>query len=265
MKPTLLQLAETRFPDVEKKEIYASILCGELLVDGERLRDPKRRVSAKAQLELERKRYVSRGGEKLAAAIVTWDLPVAGRVWVDAGSSTGGFTDALLQHGAAHVHAVDVGTNQLAYSLRRDSRVSVREGTSLFDLAALDPPADYACCDLSFRSLTGAASHLLALSSEHRLIALLKPQFELQERNSDLPPKNQIPFDGVVRDAAVVTEILVETLARLWTGDGARPETVLESPVRGGRGNREFLVDLRPTQDPLDRGWIERLVTEMVS
>lgn len=260
VKPTLLQLAKKRFPQIEQKEIYASILCGELLVNGERLKDPKQRVSPQSELELQRRQYVSRGGEKLAAAIEAWKLPVEGTVWIDAGSSTGGFTDALLQHGAAYVHAVDVGTNQLAYSLRRDPRVSSREGTSLFDLTDLEPPADYACCDLSFRSLTGAAAHLLALTREQRLIALLKPQFELQERNRELPEGERIPFDGVVRQEETVDRLLQETLETVWTRDGARVEQILESPVRGNRGNREFLVDLRSSTVPPDRGWIDRLL-----
>ncbi|MFP4300665.1 MAG: TlyA family RNA methyltransferase [Spirochaetaceae bacterium] len=264
MKPTLLQLAERRFPQIDKKEIYASILCGELLVDGHRLRDPKQRVSPQSELRLQRRRYVSRGGEKLAAAIEAWKLPVEGMAWIDAGSSTGGFTDALLQHGAAHVHAVDVGTNQLAYSLRTDPRVSVLEGTSLFDLGELHPPPDYACCDLSFRSLSGAAAHLLALTREKRLIALLKPQFELQERNKELPAEERIPFDGVLRQEETVGRVLRETLELLWVRDGARVERLLESPVRGNRGNREFLVDLRPSEGAPERGWIERLLQEMV-
>lgn len=260
MKPTLLQLAAKRIPDIDRKELYASILCGELLVNGERLRDPKAVVPADARLELERRRYVSRGGEKLAAAIDAWMVPVTGSVWVDAGSSTGGFTDALLQYGAAHVHAVDVGNNQLAYSLRRDQRVTVREGTSLFTIDALDPPADYACCDLSFRSLEGAAAHLLALAQQKRLIALLKPQFELQARNRELPPEQAIPFDGVVRDGSMVRRILEETLLRLWAGDGARAEAIIESPIRGNRGNREFLVDLRGTEEAPNHGWIDELL-----
>lgn len=263
MKPTLLQLATEHFPNIEKKELYASILCGELLVNGERLKDPKHRVSMDAFLELQRRRYVSRGGEKLAAAIESWSLPVTGTVWIDAGSSTGGFADALLQHGAAHVHAVDVGTNQLAYSLRRDKRVTVREGTSLFDLVELDPPADYACCDLSFRSLGGAAAHLIELTQQHRLIALLKPQFELQERNQALPPEEQIPFNGVIRDSSTTKMILEETLERLWKGDGARPAAILESPIRGGSGNREFLVDLRGTEAPFDPAWIGELLSRL--
>ena len=260
MKKSLLQLAIERFPDIEGKELYASILCGELLVNGERLKDPKAVAPTDAQLELRRRRYVSRGGEKLAAAIDAWTLPVEGRVWVDAGSSTGGFTDALLQYRAAHVHAVDVGTNQLAYSLRKDKRVTAREGTSLFYLAELDPPPDYACCDLSFRSLEGAAAHLLGLARKHRLIALVKPQFELQERNRELPPEEEIPFDGVVRDAATVKQLLRETLLRLWAGDGARPEAIIESPIRGNRGNREFLVDLRGTEEAPNPGWIDELL-----
>lgn len=206
-------------------------------MDGQRLRDPKLQVPETARVELRRRRFVSRGGEKLAAAIRTWSLPVAGSVWIDAGSSTGGFTDALLQNGAAHVHAVDVGTNQLAYALRQDRRVSVMEGTNLFALEDLDPPADYACCDLSFRSLAGAAAHLLRLTRRGRLIALVKPQFEL-------PPGGE-HFDGVLRDERLLREVLLETLHRLGEQDGALPFALLESPIRGTEGNREFLLDLR--------------------
>ncbi|MFP4329501.1 MAG: TlyA family RNA methyltransferase [Spirochaetaceae bacterium] len=268
----LLELAEATFPEIERKELYASILCGELYLNGERLRDPKAVVPADSTVELRRRRFVSRGGEKLAAAIEAWSLPVAGSVWLDAGSSTGGFTDALLQAGAAHVHAVDVGTNQLAYTLRRDSRVSPLEGISLFEITSLEPPADYACCDLSFRSLAGAASHLLTLTRERRLIALLKPQFELARRIRDEErlrgvhehALGQEQFDGVVRDEGVLRQVLLETLRLLEERDRAGVVALMESPIRGGEGNREFLADLRFLGDKQSRLTPETVVEQVL-
>lgn len=265
MKRTVLQVALEQFPQIEKKELHAAILCGELYADGGKVRNPKERIAEGAQLELRRRRFVSRGGEKLSAAIAAWGVPVAGSTWVDAGSSTGGFTDALLKAGAARVYAVDVGRNQLAFSLRNDARVTALEETSLFDLRHLDPPADYACCDLSFRSLAGAAAHLLDLTRRGRLIALLKPQFELRYHGRG----GGESFDGVLREPELLRRVLLETLRELRDRDGAIPVRILESPVRGAKGNREFLLDLRRQERGMEGNvavaTVESLVESLLS
>lgn len=228
----LLTLLRDIYPDQTKDELFARVLCGEVLVDGERVKDPKRRVPTTAHLEIEGRGFVSRGGEKLDAALEAWQVDVAGKVFVDAGASTGGFTDCLLQRGARAVHAVDVGFNQLAWSLRTDRRVIVHESTSILDVTSLAPPADAAVCDLSFRSLSGVSRSLLALSGEKWFIALIKPQFEWRA-----PPAH---FDGVVRDRADVHAILTDSLDRL-AAEGAYVHRLMASPIRGRRGNHEYL------------------------
>ncbi len=239
-----------------------------MLVNGERIRDPALRVAADALIEMpSRQRYVSRGGEKLHAALEEWSAPVRGKVFLDAGASTGGFTDCLLQFGARAVHAVDVGYNQLDYRLRRDSRVIVHERTNLMHLESLDPPADAAVADLSFRSLRGAARKLLSLSGEGWAIVLVKPQFEFASAlkragagrspgsrgrgrspvRGRSAPRDVADFNsatnfeaGVVRDPDVLQEILL-SLRRDLAADGITVQGELASPVAGRRGNREFL------------------------
>lgn len=228
----LLALLRDVYPDRTKDELFAHVLCGDVRVDGERMKDPKRRVPTTAHLELAGRGFVSRGGEKLDAALTSWQINVTGKVFLDAGASTGGFADCLLQHGARAVHAVDVGYNQLAWSLRTDKRVIVHESTSILDVTSLDPPADAAVCDLSFRSLTGVSRSLLSLAAERWFVALIKPQFEWRTA-----PEH---FDGVVRDRADAHAILADTLRRL-SAEGAHVQRLMPSPIRGRRGNHEYL------------------------
>lgn len=238
MKIPLLQLLKIRFPEIPPKELYAKILCGEVTVDGEHHRDPKLRVAQNAVIEFEQRTYVSRGGLKLEAAIQAWQLPISGRIFLDAGASTGGFTDCLLQHGAAQVHAVDVGYNQLDYTLRIDSRVRVAERTNIMHVKKLDPPADAAVADLSFRSLRGAAAHIIGLTREKWMIGLLKPQFEvegIETRSGSLES-----FNGVVQPQD--TQHILEQAIRFLKDEGVTVKAVTASPITGRRGNREFLL-----------------------
>ncbi len=228
----LLRLLCERFPDVSPKELHARVLCGEVLVNGGTERDPSRSVSADATLEWRVNRFVSRGGLKLEAALAAWQLPVQGRVFVDAGASTGGFTDCLLHAGAERVHAVDVGYNQLDYRLRQDPRVVVHERTNIMSLERLEPEPHAGVADLSFRSLKGAAHRLLQLTRERWAVVLVKPQFEL--------PAPDRAFDGVIRDRALLLGTLLRVVAALSAEDVAVIQT-MPSPVVGRRGNREFL------------------------
>ena len=244
----LLARAVDAFPDTDKDELYALILCGEIFAEGELIADPRRLVPAEVRLEIRRARFVSRGGFKLDFALAEWGIDVSGKVFVDAGASTGGFTDCLLQRGAAFVHAVDVGINQLAYRLRKDSRVSAREKTNILSVTAgdLDPRPDAAVADLSFRSIAGAASHLLDLAKEHWLIALVKPQFELGRVRSGAggdPSGDGAPpaFDGVIRDDAMREEVLDAVIDAL-SSEGAVVERRLQSPITGQKGNIEYLI-----------------------
>ena len=233
-KKALLQLLKNKFPSFDPKELYARIVCGEVLVNGEHIRDPHHKVAVDVQLQFNTKKYVSRGGLKLEAAIKEWQLPVEGRVFLDAGASTGGFTDCLLQQGAHKVHAIDVGYNQIDFSLFQDSRVILAERTNIMHVEMLDPQPDAAVADLSFRSLRGAANHIIDLTAEKWMVGLLKPQFETE--SVDIAD-----FDGVVRIEEEVQRILDLTIQALIE-DGLQVRTVMTSPIKGRKGNREFLL-----------------------
>jgi 23S rRNA (cytidine1920-2'-O)/16S rRNA (cytidine1409-2'-O)-methyltransferase len=170
---------------------------------------------------------------KLAAALDRWDIRCGAGPWIDAGCSTGGFTDCLLQRGAPLVYAVDVGEGQLDWRLRNDGRVRVMEGTNIMDVAAasLDPAPAFATADLSFRSLRRAARHILGLTTGGRGIFLVKPQFEYD----DAPPD----FQGVVHTQAIAE--IVEKLWRDLAAEGVFLQRAMPSPIPGRKGNRELL------------------------
>jgi len=183
--------------------------------------------------------YVSRGGRKLAAAIDAFGVAVAGRTAVDVGASTGGFSDCLLQRGAAHVYAIDVGRGQLAWTVRTDPRVTVMERTNVRDLGegALDPVPDLCVADLSFISLRTVAPNLLAIVTEDAdFVLLVKPQFEAG--------RARVPRGGVIRDPQVHDAVLREVVGGL-DGAGLGVREFLPSPMRGADGNIEFLAFAR--------------------
>lgn len=236
---SLIELLKMEYPDRSEKELFARVLRGDVLVNGERVGKPGARVDGGAIVRLhDAPRYVSRGGEKLAHALDTWRIGCEGSVWIDAGCSTGGFTDCLLSHGASLVYAVDVGTNQLDWRLRSDARVLAMEGTNIMRLRPGDlaPAAQRATADLSFRSLRRVASHLLGLTSEGWGIFLVKPQFEWAAPSPE--------FRGVVRDARTVHAIVSELVDGLASED-VRVEKAVLSPIRGRKGNTELLFLLR--------------------
>ena len=203
-------------------------------MDGRRVRDPQQLIPLAARIDYQpRKRYVSRGGEKLAGALQRWKLDVTGMSFLDAGASTGGFTDCLLQHGAARVCSIEVGRNQLDYRLRRDDRVAVLEKTNVMSVHTQNLPfvAEAAVADLSLRSLRKAAAHLLSLVSLGWLIALVKPQYEWVA-----PPAD---FDGVVVRATELHSILFALLEDLHA-ERAYADKIIVSALPGRRGNREF-------------------------
>jgi 23S rRNA (cytidine1920-2'-O)/16S rRNA (cytidine1409-2'-O)-methyltransferase len=241
----LLDLASARFPDRKREELLAFILAGNLKVNGERIRDPRHPTREDAELEQVQRRYVSRGGFKLAGALSAFAYDPAGKVFLDAGSSTGGFTDCLLQSGAFLVHAVDTGTNQLDWRLRRDDRIRVYEKTRIQNVSSLEPAPDAAVADLSFRSLSGVARHILDLTIEGILIALVKPQFEIGA--------DTLEFDGVVRDTRQIVRIVTET-ARVLYREGAYLMDAALSPITGAKGNTEvfFLLRSRQIQRSMD-------------
>ena len=186
-------------------------------------------------------RFVSRGGEKLAAALDQFDVEVAGRHALDAGASTGGFTDCLLQRGAAHVVAVDVGRGQLHQRLRVDPRVTVLERTNVRQLSPADldgAPFPLVVADLSFISLRTVAANLLDLSSPAAdLVVLVKPQFEAGRAEASRGR-------GVIRDPEV-WERAVEGVAAAFAAEGSDMIDTMRSPLTGADGNVEFLMHLR--------------------
>jgi 23S rRNA (cytidine1920-2'-O)/16S rRNA (cytidine1409-2'-O)-methyltransferase len=180
--------------------------------------------------------WVSRGGIKLAHALAHFALDPSGVVAMDIGSSTGGFTDVLLHHGAVHVFAVDSGTNQLAWKLRTDPRVTVLEQTSARVLtpAMIDRPATWVVCDASFIALRKVLEVPLALATRPtRLVALIKPQFEVG--------RGEVGKGGVVRDPVLHARVCDDVGAWLLQ-DGWQVDGIVESPITGPEGNVEFLI-----------------------
>ncbi|MGH7308825.1 MAG: TlyA family RNA methyltransferase [Candidatus Rokuibacteriota bacterium] len=215
------------------------ILAGDVFVDGERVDKAGALVAAEAELELhDRSRYVSRGGEKMAHALDYFNLPVGERICIDVGASTGGFTDCLLQRGAARVYAVDVGSGQLDARLRRDSRVVVMDKTNA---RALDPRIfpehpSLAVIDVAFISLEKVLPAVFGvLATRAEVIMLIKPQFEVG--------RPHVGKGGVVRDPALHRSV-VARLARYSVLRGWHVLGVSASPLRGPKGNREFFLHI---------------------
>ncbi|MFW5842581.1 MAG: TlyA family RNA methyltransferase [Spirochaetota bacterium] len=242
---TLLEGLRRRYPYRDKEYLLAKIVCGEVLIDGVRLTDPKARLPRGASSGFEvtflRRRYVSRGGEKLEVALREFRVIAASGIFLDAGASTGGFTDCLLKHGAALVHAVDVGRNELSPELRNNPRVVPHEGTNIMDLECLEPRPSTAVCDISFRTVRKVVAKLLDLTGGGEAVTLVKPQFELAGRRG----QQQQGFDGVVRDPALLQELLRCVVAELRS-DGIVATAWMLSPIRGRRGNREAFFRFRP-------------------
>ena len=226
---------------VESREkARALILAGEVLVDGQRADKPGHSVPETARIHLgQRMPYVSRGGFKLAAALDHFHIDPTGLECLDVGASTGGFTDCLLQRGAARVCALDVGHGQLDWKLRNDPRVTVREGVNARHLSPADFPRrfDLAVCDASFISATllvPAIAPLLTPSGA--MIVLVKPQFEAG--------KGQVGKGGIVRDPLIHQAACDRVRAAVEAlGFSAG---IIASPIEGAEGNREFLLYARP-------------------
>ncbi len=210
-----------------------------LVFSGEKkIEKPGQQVKEDAPLEVRGRDHpwVSRGGIKLAHALDVFSLDPAGAVAMDIGSSTGGFTDVLLTRGAARVFAVDSGTNQLAWKLRQDSRVTVLEQTSarVLTSALIDAPCDWVVCDASFISLRKVLEVPLKLAAARcRLVALIKPQFEVE--------RAEVGKGGVVRDPALHERVCAEVQSWL-EGEGWQVQGIVESPITGPEGNIEFLI-----------------------
>lgn len=224
------QLVESR------EKARALILSGSVLVNGQKIDKAGQAVDPESSIELlERPRYVSRGGLKLEAALEHFHIGVQGKVCLDVGSSTGGFTDCLLQREAARVYAIDVGTGQLDWRLRNDPRVIVREQVNAryLNRDVVPEPVDIAVCDVSFISVTMILPVLPGLLADQgEMVILVKPQFELQRR--------QVGKGGIVRDPEL-HRLACEKIQSAVNELGFRADVIL-SPILGAEGNREFLL-----------------------
>ena len=241
MKLRLDQLLVTRGLCESREKAQRAIMAGEVTVNERVVDKPGTRLSDDVLLSVRAaERYVGRGGLKLEAALREFAIDPTGAVCLDIGASTGGFTDCLLQHGAARVYAIDVGHAQLDWKIRSDPRVVVREKLNARRLTRADVPEAIQLCvvDVSFISLTLILPPAFELlSSGGVIVPLIKPQFELR--------KEQVGKGGVVRDAALhaqavekIRTFVIGRLAQEWSG-------CIESPILGGEGNKEFLACLR--------------------
>jgi 23S rRNA (cytidine1920-2'-O)/16S rRNA (cytidine1409-2'-O)-methyltransferase len=229
-------LAESR------AKAQALILAGLVSIAGRRVDKPGTPLAEDAELTLAGRDHpwVSRGGVKLAFALDHFAIDPAGVIALDIGASTGGFTDVLLANGAARVHAVDVGRGQLAWKLRQDPRVAVREGVNARYLSRTEiaEPIDLVTCDASFIGLATLLPAALALTAEHAaLVALIKPQFEAGP--------GDVGKGGVVRDPAIRRAVCERVAAWIGAQPGWQVVGITDSPITGPAGNREFLIYAR--------------------
>lgn len=223
-----------------RTKAQALIMAGVVLVDERRVEKPSETLDESSVIRIkgisDETKYVGRGGLKLEAALKAFFLDPTGMNCIDIGSSTGGFTDCLLKHGAARVTAVDAGTNQLVWSLRNDQRVEVRENTNARHLqpSDFDDKFDIAVMDVSFISVTKVIPAVIELlKPAGRLIVLIKPQFEVG--------KGEVGKGGIVRDEEKHAKVL-EKIESFAIRLGLQPGDVIESPIRGAEGNKEFLA-----------------------
>jgi len=225
-----------------REKAKRAVMAGQVRVNDRPARKPSDSVKPDDRVSLAAsEKYVSRGGHKLEHALVHFQLDVRGTTALDLGASTGGFTDCLLQAGAAKVYAVDVGQGQLAWKLRRDPRVVVMENTNARDLgpksfSAPFAPADLAVIDCSFISLRKILPAVIALlRPSGKIIALVKPQFEAGKAEAD-------KGEGVITDPAIHDRVLGELEAFVRAQPGLGWRGVTASPLLGPAGNKEFLA-----------------------
>ena len=225
-------LAESR------EKAQAMIFAGQILVNNQKLDKAGALVPGDADIRIlgETLPYVSRGGLKLAAALKEFGVVANGKIALDVGASTGGFTDCLLQNGATKVYAVDVGYGQMAWKIRQDPRVVVIERTNIRDMdpTLIPEPIDLTVIDVSFISLEKVVPHILKfLKPGSELVALIKPQFEVG--------KEQVGKGGIVRDEAA-RNTAKNRIIESMRGLGFDVKGVITSPITGQDGNVEFLM-----------------------
>lgn len=231
-----------------REQAKRAVMAGEILGENEERLDKagqKIPVTTELHFKGEKLKYVSRGGLKLEKALNTYDLSVQDKIVLDIGSSTGGFTDVSLQNGAKLVYALDVGTNQLVWKLRRDARVKVMENTNfryakLTDFTFGQP--NFATIDVSFISLGLILPPLADIIAKNgQVVALIKPQFEAG--------REHVGKNGIIKDSSVHREVLQQTIT-MMVREGFSVEHLTFSPIKGGQGNIEFLAVLQRVEEP---------------
>ncbi|XP_043707006.1 hemolysin A isoform X1 [Telopea speciosissima] len=235
-KRRLDEICLERFQQYSRTFIQSWIIQGKVFVNGRVVNKAGTPVSDKATVEImaEVPKYVCRAGHKLEAAIEKLGVDVGGKVALDSGLSTGGFTDCLLQYGVSYVYGVDVGYGQVAEKIRRDERVSVIERTNLRYLSALPQKVDLVTLDLSFISILLVMPAVVnVMKNDAALVTLVKPQFEAR--------RSQVGSGGIVRDPLVHQEVL-ERIIKGVENFGFCSKGWIESPLKGAEGNTEFLV-----------------------
>jgi 23S rRNA (cytidine1920-2'-O)/16S rRNA (cytidine1409-2'-O)-methyltransferase len=236
MKTRLDRLMVERGLTESREKAQALIMAGKVLVSGQKALKPGQSVAGDCSVEiLAHPPFVSRGGLKLAAALRHFGVSVAGRICLDVGASTGGFTDALLEAGAARVHAVDVGAGQLDWKLRSDPRVAAHDRVNArhLEFAEIGELVDFIACDVSFISVTVILPALVPLlRTDGQMIILVKPQFEAG--------KGQVGKGGIVRDPAAHEAACARVAEAV--GRFGFATAIMESPILGKEGNKEFLL-----------------------
>ncbi len=260
MKQRLDVLLVERGLAESREKAKAIIMSGNVFVDG--VREDKAGTSFEEKVKIEVKGhtlpYVSRGGLKLEKAIKEFEVSVQDKVCMDVGSSTGGFTDCMLQNGATKVYAIDVGTNQLAWKLRQDPRVVSMEKTNIRYILPehLQDVIQFASIDVAFISLTKVLEPVKGvLSEDGEVVCLIKPQFEAG--------REQVGKKGVVRDRKVHEQVIEHIIEYV----NSLEFTVLQlaySPIKGPEGNIEYLLHIKKGQDDRQRVYTQEMIKEIV-
>lgn len=232
------QLLTDRGLAESRNKAQALVLAGQILVNDQKIDKPGRQVEPGCDIRVlgEQARYVSRAGFKLEGALQQFEIDVIGAVCLDIGASTGGFTDCLLQHGAAKVYAIDVGTNQLHWRIRNDERVVVNEQVNARELSCeiVPEPIDFVCCDVSFISATLVLPPVGLLLADHgTIVTLAKPQFEAG--------RAEVGRGGIVRSHEV-RQAAADKVRAAIKQLGFRTVRQMDSPLEGAQGNREILL-----------------------
>jgi len=236
MKERLDKRVLEQFPQYSRRQIQSWIMQGKVLVDDKIVTKPGTMIAVDAaiMLDVEEPKFVSRAGYKLERALDHFNIDVQGLTTLDAGISTGGFTDCLLQRGAKRVYGIDVGYGQVHEKLRHDERVIIKERTNLRDVRDVGERVDLVTLDLSFISVLKVMDAVCAVLKPHgKLIVLIKPQFEAE--------RSQVGRGGLVKDPAI-HQAIIDRVTHEIESYGFTLIGVIDSPILGATGNKEFLA-----------------------